>query len=95
MFAMMALPSEKSMSRDICFWKQAILCSIVLAREHFAHVRFAGGIADHAGAAAEQRNRHMAGPLHVRHNHDLHEMADMQAVRRGVKADVERDLVRC
>ena len=35
----------------------------------------------------------MAGPLHVRHNHDLHEMADMQAVRRGVKANVERDLV--
>jgi hypothetical protein len=31
----------------------------------------------------------MAGPLHVHHDHYLNEMADMQAVRSGVKADIK------
>ncbi len=33
----------------------------------------------------------MPGPLHVHHDHQLDEMAHMEAVRRGVEADVEGD----
>ena len=57
--------------------------------QHFPHVRLAGGIADHGGSAAHQGNRLMAGPLHMRHRHDRDVMADMQAVRGGIKTDVK------
>ena len=33
----------------------------------------------------------MPSPLHMRHHHHLHKVAHVQAVRRGIKADVEGD----
>ena len=57
--------------------------------QHLTHIRFAGRIADHGRAAAHERDRLMAGPLHMRHGHDRNIMADMQAVRRGIKTDIK------
>ena len=62
-------------------------------RHHLAHIGFTGRIADHAGASAEQCDWHMPRALHMRHDHDLHEMAHMQAIRRRVEADIELDLL--
>ena len=61
--------------------------------QHFAHIGFAGRVTNHAGTAAEQRNRHMPCALHMRHHHNLHEMAHMQAICRGIEADIELDFL--
>ena len=58
---------------------------------HAAHVRFAGRIADSGRAAAEQHNGPVAAALHVRHGHERNIVANVQAVRSGVKADIESD----
>ncbi len=47
-----------------------------------------GGITDHAGAAAHQRDGTMAGLLHPVQHHDLHEMADMERCGRRIVPDV-------
>ena len=62
----------------------------ILGGEHLAHVALAARIADHAGAAAHQRDGAMARALHVRHGHNRDIMADVQAVGGGVEADVKR-----
>ena len=62
-----------------------------LARHHGAHIGAAGGVADHARAAADEDDGLMAGILHVAHGDELHEVADVQAVRRGIEADIEGD----
>ena len=61
----------------------------LLPRQHFTHVALARGVADHAGAAAEQGDRVMPVPLHMRHDDHGHKMPDMQAIGRRIKADVE------
>ena len=60
-----------------------------LRRHHFTHIAFAGRVTDHAGAAAEQRDRPVSGPLQMRHHHQLHKVAHMQAVRCRIEPDVE------
>ena len=60
-----------------------------LDRHHRAHVRAARGVADHARAAADQCDRAVTRHLQALHQAQRHEMADVQAVRRGVEADVE------
>ena len=62
-----------------------------LRGQHAAHIRFAGGIADHTGAAAHQGDGAVPRSLHMRHHHHLHKMPHMQAVRCGIKADVKSD----
>ena len=38
-----------------------------------------------------QRDGPVPRALHMRHGHELYVMADVEAVRRRVKADIERD----
>ena len=59
------------------------------ARHHKAHVRPSGRIADHARAAADQHDGLMPRVLHVLHCDQLHEMPDVQAVRRGIEPDIK------
>ena len=61
----------------------------VLHRQNLAQVALAGGVADHARAAAHQREGLVAGLLQVGHGHDRNVVADVQAVRGGVEAHVE------
>ncbi len=61
----------------------------LLFRQHLAHIRFAARVADHAGAAAEQHDRRVPRTLQVGSHHNRDKMADMQAVRRRVKANVK------
>ena len=56
---------------------------------HLAHVTFARGIPYHSCSASEESDRDMSGPLHMSHNHNLHEMPYMKAVCRGVKPDIK------
>ena len=46
------------------------------------------GIADARGAAADQRHRAMAVLLQQAQDHDADQVADMQAVRGAVEADI-------
>ena len=64
----------------------------VLLGEHLAHIRAAGGVADHGGAAADQGDGLVARHLQALHQSQGHEMACRQGVRRAVKADIERGL---
>ena len=59
--------------------------------QHFSKVRLAGRVADHARAAAHERDRLVAGPLQMRHRHDRDIMPDVQRIRRRVKTGVKRD----
>ncbi len=61
--------------------------------QHFAHIRFAGRVTNHAGAAAKQRNGCMPGFLQAGHGHNGNKMPNVQTVRGGVKADIECTLV--
>ena len=63
-----------------------------LPGHHGAHVRAAGGIADHGGAAADEGDGPVARHLQALHQGEGHEMAHVEAVRRGVEADVEHGL---
>ena len=63
-----------------------------LFRHHGAQVAPAGRVANHARAAANQRDRPVPRHLQPLHQAQCHEMPYVQAVRRGVEADVERGL---
>ena len=68
----------------------ATLARSTSSREQIALFAFAAGIADHAGGAADQRDRPMPGPLEPPQHHQGHQMADVQAIGRGIEADIER-----
>ena len=57
------------------------------------HVGTAGGVSNHAGAAAQQHHRSVSVLLHVHHDDDLHEVTNVQAVCGGVESDVELDFL--
>jgi hypothetical protein len=50
--------------------------------------RLPAGVADHPRAAADHRDRSVAGALQVHEPHDRDQVADVQARRRGVEAAV-------
>ena len=56
--------------------------------EQFALGGLEGGVANHAGGAADDGQRLVAGHLEVLEQHDGDEVADMEAVGGGVDADV-------
>ena len=58
-------------------------------RHHGAHIRSSRGISDHTGSAADKSNRLVACHLKPLHQAKRHEVADMERIRRGVKADVK------
>ena len=61
----------------------------ILPGEHFAHIRPAGGIADHRCAVANEGDGLIAGHLQALHQAQSHEVPHMQGVRCAVKANVE------
>ena len=62
-----------------------------LGGEHFSHFVLAAGVANHAGAAAQQHDGAMACLLHMAHHHQRNEVTYMQAVGSGVKTNIESD----
>ena len=60
--------------------------------EHLAHIVATRGVSDHGRAAADQGDGLVARHLESFHQAQRHEVADVQAIRRAVKADVERRL---
>ena len=61
-----------------------------LRRQQLALVVAEGRIADHRGAAAHQRDRPVAGLLQPVEHRDGDQIADVQAGRRRVVADIGR-----
>jgi hypothetical protein len=49
----------------------------------------AAGVADHAGGAADEGHRLVAGGRHAAEQHQRHEVPDVEAVGRGVEACVD------
>ena len=60
-------------------------------RHHPAHIRFAGRVADGGRAAAKEHDGPVPAALHVRHGHEGNIMADVQAVRSRIEADIKSD----
>ena len=60
-----------------------------LARHHRAHIRSPRRVADHARAAADERDGPMPRVLHVFHGDQLQKVPHVQAVRRGVEPDIK------
>ena len=60
-----------------------------LGGHHGAHVAAAGGVAHHAGAAADEGDGAVAHHLQPLHETQGHEVAHVEGVGGGVKADVE------
>ena len=56
---------------------------------HAAHIRSAGGVADHSRAAADENNGLVARHLQALHKAKRHKMTDVQRIGGRVKADVE------
>ena len=63
-----------------------------LRGHHAAHIGAAGGVADIASAAADQGDGAVARHLEPLHQAQGHEVAHMEGVGGGVKADVEHGL---
>ena len=61
-----------------------------LEREQVALLALAAGVADHAGGAADQGDGAMPGLLEPPQDHQRHQVADVQAVGRGIEAGVDR-----
>ena len=60
-----------------------------LGCQHLTHIGLAGRVAYHAGAAAYQCDRLVACHLESLHQAQCHEVTNVQAVRSGVKTDIE------
>jgi hypothetical protein len=60
----------------------------LIGREEHALLRLAARVADQPGAAADQGNRRVAGPLQPRERHDRQKRPDVQTRGRGIEADV-------
>ena len=63
----------------------------LLHRDEVALPALSGRVADQPGTASSQRDRTMSRTLEPRQRHQGNQMADMQAVRRGVEPDVGRN----
>ena len=70
----------------------ATLCSICSRPSRLRSAALAARVADHAGAAARQRDRCVAEALQARQRDQRDGVADVQAVGRGVEAVVDGDL---
>ena len=62
-----------------------------LLAQQVSFLRFSGGVADHAGGAADEGQWFVAGQLQVLQHHNAHQVTDVQGIGRGIDADVSRD----
>lgn len=60
--------------------------------EQFAQLRLSGRIGNHCRASAEKHDGMMPAFLHMRHNAHCNIVTDGETFRRGIKADVKRQL---
>src|SRR5581483_2130141 len=63
----------------------------LLARQQLPLLGLAARVADHSGAAPDDRDRRVAEPLHPREAHDGEQRSDVQARRRRIETDVAGD----
>ena len=63
-----------------------------LGSHHGTHIGTAGGVADHAGTAADEGDGLVAGHLQALHQAQSHEVTHVEGVGGGVKANVEGGL---
>ena len=63
-----------------------------LRRHHLTHIRAAGRISDHTGAAADESDRLIARLLKPFHQTERHKMTYVKAVCRRVKTDIKYGL---
>ena len=63
-----------------------------LLGHHASHIGSAGGVTDHSCATADQSDRLIACHLQTLHQAQSHEVADMQRICGGIKANVESGL---
>jgi hypothetical protein len=66
----------------------------LFGRQEIPLLRLAARIADHPGAAADERDRRVTELLEAGQAHHGEQVADVQARRRRVEADVGRDALR-
>ena len=64
-------------------------CLQAARRKQIALVALAAGVADHAGGAADDRDRLVAGVLEAAQHQQRQQVADVQAVGRGIEAGVD------
>ena len=84
-------PSPKVRKRSNTRRIAAMLASISSSREQLAALVLARGIADLGRAAAHQHDRLVARLLQPAQQHDLDEVADVEARRGRVEADIGGD----
>ena len=75
------------------FFKLIRVLVYLLDRHHLTHICLSAWVADHTCTAAYQSNGTMTCPLHMSHSHKRDEMTDMEAVRRRIKSNIERDFL--
>ncbi len=83
--------ASKSRNRASCSPDAGDVRLDLLGRQQQALLRLAARIADHAGAAADDRDRRVAEALQPRQPHHREQRADVQARRRRIEADVGGD----
>ena len=59
-------------------------------REQVPLLALAAGVADHAGGAADHGDGTVPGLLEPAQDHQRHQVSDVQAIGRGIKARVDR-----
>ena len=85
--AALVVPEEKSSTRSKIGRIAHVLLDL-LGREQRTLGGLAAGVADHARSPAHQGDRPVSGPLEPGEEHDADQVADGEAVGRGVVADV-------
>ena len=79
---------SKSRNRSSCGLMPATFALDLLERQQRTLLRLAARIADHAGAAADERDRRVTEPLQPRETHHRQQRSDVQARRGRIEADV-------
>ena len=70
---------------------RADVAAQILERHELALLALAARIADHAGRAADERDRLVAGALRAHQRQKRQQAADVQRIRRRIEPDVERE----
>ena len=86
------VPSAFKVEKVLKLWANARHMHVdLLRREQIALLRLAARIADHAGSAADHRNRGVPGALHARKPHQGQHVSDVQTRRRRIEARIHSD----
>ena len=84
-------PSPKLTNLANTDWMPAMLAAISASLKQLARLVLARRIADLGGAAADEHDRPVPGLLQLAQHHDPEQIADMEARRGAVEADIAGD----